>query len=338
MIPLSDIFTGSTLREDFESLADPKLDFETDRDAVNRLVVNFVIKYMGAYLEVPFKPNARAYVQEIKMIVDFTVLCAVSQVEEAGDVDPASEGGDNYALRCLYDIRQTAAIFKEIVFNDRFQAEDRFFGLDLGSGTGILTVAMALAAKRKGIRNIKVIGIERSKIAVGRARKSVAALGFEKEIEFLCADLLKPGLIESLIEGSGTSTNHLTPIPLSYWVSETISIAIPKFDPFKPGFDLHLKSARGRKSELRSDPFVEVLKKTIDADSKFLGNVKSANIAMFPDMANGLYAPDGNRSRITLRTGPKKPLPLERLGQEFEGIEDLGGKHRRWDTEEGYQD
>mgnify|MGYP001569407445 CR=1 FL=1 len=85
MISLSDTFTGSTLREDFEMLADPKLDFDKDRDAVNRLIVNFVIKYLGAYLDVPFKPNARAYSQEIKLIVDFTVLCAVSQVEEVGD-------------------------------------------------------------------------------------------------------------------------------------------------------------------------------------------------------------------------------------------------------------
>ncbi|MBI5421838.1 class I SAM-dependent methyltransferase, partial [Candidatus Peregrinibacteria bacterium] len=315
-------------------LANPKLDFSVDREKVNKLVVNFVIKYLGAYLEVPFKPNARTYSQEIKMIVDFTVLCAVSQVEEAGDVDPASEGGDNYALRCLYDIHQTAAIFKEIVFNDQFRVEDHFFGLDLGSGTGILTVAVALAAKRKGIGGIRVVGVERSKIAVERARKAVVSLGLEKEIEFVCADLLAPGLLDGFLAHS----SKLSAPPLSFWVSETISIAIPKFDPFAPGFDLNLKSARGRKSELKSDPFVEVLKATVDAVPDFLESAKAGKIALFPDVVNGLYIPDGNRSKITLKTGPKKPLPLERLGQEFEAYEDLGGKHRRWDTEEGYRD
>ena len=162
--------------------------------------------------------------------------------------------------------------------------------------------------------------------------KVAEKLGLAKEIEFVCDDLLAPGLLNRFLAPS----SKLPAPSLSFWVSETISIAVPKFDPTTPGFDLNLKLALGRKSELRSDPFVEVLKKTIDADPDFLENVKSGKTAMFPDMVNGLYSPDGNRSKITLRTGLGKPLELERLGQEFEAYEDLGSKHRRWAREEDY--
>jgi len=327
MISLVDYFNGSDLMGDFKSLSDSKLDFAKDREVVNRLVLNFLVKYLAAYLEIPAQPTPRRLAEEIRLVTEFTVLGALGEYEEIGDVKANSSMGDNYAVRCLYDLRQTAAIFKEIVFNDRFQKGEPFFGFDLGSGTGILTVAMVLAAKRKGISKVRCIGIERSSVAVERAEKVAKKLGLGKEIEFICDDLLKPSLIKKFIQ----------PNQLSFWVSETISIAVPKFDPFAPGFDLNLKSPRGRKSELRSDPFVEVLKKTIDADPDFLENVKSGKTAMFPDIVSRLYVPDGNRSTITLKTCFGKPLPLERLGQEFEAYEDLGSKHRRWDKKERYQ-
>lgn len=326
MIPLADIFNGKSLIEDFKVLSNSDLDCAKDREAVNRLVLNFLVKYLAAYLEIPDQKSARALAEEIRLVTEFTVLCAQGDFVEGGDVDIESQGGDNYAVRCLYDIRQTAAIFKEIVFNDGFKREKSFFGLDLGSGTGILTVAMALAAKRKGIAEIRCVGIERSFVAMERATKVTEKLGLSATIEFVCDDLLKPNLIKKFVHENF----------LLFWVSETISIAVPKFDPSAPGFDLNLKLTRGRKSELRSDPFVEVLKKTIDEIPNFLESVKSGITAMFPDMANGLYVPDGNRSKINLKTGLGKPLPLERLGEEFEAYEDLGSKHRRWALEKDY--
>jgi hypothetical protein len=320
MISLTDYFNGGALIGDFEKLSDPKLNFAKDREVVNRLILSFLVKYLAAYLEIPDQKTPRALAEEIRLVTEFTVLGALGEYEEMGDVKANSSMGDNYAVRCLYDLRQTAAIFKEIVFNDRFEKREPFFGLDLGSGTGILTIAMVLTAKRKGIEKIHCVGIERSSVAVERATKVAERLGLGKEIEFVCDDLLKPSLIKKFIQEN----------QLSFWVSETISIAVPKFDPFAPGFDLNLKSPRGRKSELRSDPFVEALKKTIDTAPDFLEDVKSGKTAMFPDIVSRLYAPDGNRSKINLKTGLGKPLELERLGQEFEAYEDLGSKHRRW--------
>ena len=326
MIPLADVFNGKTLKEDFDRLSDPKLDFGKDREAVNRLVLNFLVKYLASYLEIQDQPTFRRLAEEIRLVTEFTVLGALGEYEEEGDVGADSAMGDNYAVRCLYDLRQTAAIFKEVVFNDRFERDESFFGLDLGSGTGILTIAMALAARRKGVGETRCVGIDRTSVAVDRATKVAQKLGMTKEILYVCDDLLRPILIKKFVHEN----------QLSFWVSETISIAIPAFDPFAPGFDLNLKAPRGRKSELRSDPFVEVLKKTIDAVPDFLENVKSGKTAMFPDIVSGLYVPDGNRSTIALKTGLGKPLPLERLGQEFEAYEDLGSKHRRWAKEEDY--
>jgi SAM-dependent methyltransferase len=344
MIPLSGCLTNGSAEEDLKRLSNPKLDLEKDRDEINRLVIGFLVRYLAAYLDIPESKNIQSWMSEIRMVVEFTVLSALSDFQETGDVDPHEPGGDNYALRCLADLRQTAAIFKEILFNDRFQKGRAFFGLDLGSGTGILSIAMALAAKRKGIGNIHVVGIERSSLAVDRAQKAIRTLGLEKEIEFVCNDLIAPSLFQDLgmapkIRNSPSSPKgrYFEIRNLSYWVSETISIAVPKFDPFEPGFDLHLKSPRGRKSELRSDPFVEILKKTVDTVPDFLENVKSGKTAMFPDLANGLYAPDGNQSKMKLRTGLEKTLPLERLGQEFEAYGDLGLKFRRWGKEEDYR-
>ena len=60
MIPLSDIFNGKPLIEDFKALSDPDLDCAKDREAVNRLILNFLIKYLAAYLEIPDQKSARA--------------------------------------------------------------------------------------------------------------------------------------------------------------------------------------------------------------------------------------------------------------------------------------
>jgi len=344
MKTLNEILTAASIQSDFAALSDPMLSSEKDREKVNELIWNFLIKYLAVYLDIlitdPLKLKA-----EIQMIVHFTVLAALSDYQETGDVDPASIGGDNYAIRCLADLRQTAAIFKEIVFGSAFKKGDSFFALDLGSGTGILSVVLVLAARRNGIKKIKVIGIERSSMAVDRARKAVLSLGLENVIEFQCEDLLSPKLIKKIVHSSASARNDNKNSAnvqddknkLSAWVSETISIAIPKFDPFAPGFDLAVAATLKRKRELRSDPFVEVLKETVDVVPGFLDNVKRGHVAMFPDVVNGLYKPDGKRSTLTLKTGSGKPLPLERLGQEFENYEDLGLKHRRWGKEEDYK-
>ena len=75
------------------------------------------------------------------------------------------------------------------------------------------------------------------------------------------------------------------------------------------------------------DPFAQVLHKILSMQysrGMIDGSGKHGQrAAMFPDILNGNYVPDGGGSTIRLKTGPKpnEHIPLEDIGAEFRHFE-----------------
>ena len=323
MKPLEEYFNDRSLRSDTESLSDPKLNFETHRTEVNDIIINLVIKYLASYLKV-------AHTDILTM--RRKIHCMLTQ-KQSSDSDPlilaqygtdiAGEGSDNFPVRCLADIQQTAAIFKEIAFNESFDANGRFVGIDWGSGTGILTLAMAISARRQEIDERLSIGVDVRELAANNSRRVLKEALGNGEAKILCKDILKSRILQDLLK------KH----PLHFWVSETISRATPPIDLERRDFGLTTREIMYRDyHEASDDPFPEFLDKTMNVLPDFLDRVRVGETAMFPDIANQLYYPHRGWSLLTLNTGLKKPLRLTDIGREFEGYEDLGGNCKRWSS------
>jgi len=83
------------------------------------------------------------------------------------------------------------------------------------------------------------------------------------------------------------------------------------------------------------DPFVDVLRISMEELIDFRERVVSGKTAMFPDIVNGLYRPDRGRSTLALPTSSNpNPVILERTAAEFEDYEGLGLAEKRWESPE----
>lgn len=322
---LEDYCTKAPLKADFEALCDPALDFGRDRDEVNGRVMNLAIKYLKAYLGIEteeagqLKKEVGAHLEEARPKCG-PGLYALMSHHYGPDISGTHDTVHEFPLRCLTDIRATAAIFKEIAFNGEFGKAGRFVGVDLGAGTGILMVALVIAARRQGISEVFCAGAEIRELAVKKARVALRkTLGNSHILKHV--DLMKENNLRSFLKK----------FPPRYWVSETISDTTPSLDPQRSDLGRpNLKTAYRVQIERADDPFVELLSGTLEQIPDFSDRVAKGETAMFPNVVNGTYKPDGENSTILLKTGLGIPLLLHELGKEFEAYEDLGTHCRRW--------
>lgn len=319
MKKLNEYYKNSPIEEDFEKLCDPSLSFHSDRIKVNELILNLIIKYTADYLDI--KSNCA---QNIRSKIAWLVNLGNALKAEKAKSDL---GDDNFSLNCLVDLRQTTAIFKEIAFTERFEAKDGFMGLDIGSGTGVLMAAMAIAAKRKGVKDIFCIGIERVKRAVIQSHSPLRRLIGDENYAVIHGNALENNLFKLLFENGRPN----------FWVSETIGRNTPPIDLSRGDFGLDPREIMVRdKYERNGDPFVEVLGKSMNEIEDFSDSIIKGQIAMFPDIFNGTYQPNREESILFLRTGinPDCPVKLEDTGEEFQDYEDFSIPQKRWKSEE----
>jgi hypothetical protein len=317
---LKEYFTGAPLKSDVESLCDPNLDFDAHREDVNDLVMNAVIKYLAEYMESP--PDITALKEildreftEIKRLADNAAYFVMTHNNP--DIKGTHASVHSFPLKCLVDVRSTTAIFKEIAFNDAFADKKSFRGLDLGSGTGILLLAMHIAAMRKGASDILCVGAEIRELAVKKSRKALEKILGDKA-KILEMDLMKRRVVKKLLKK----------YPPDFWVSETISDTTPSL--ILNYFNLGVLDKYRKKLERTNDPLVELLSETVKYDPEFFNKVWRQEITMFPDPVHKLYRPDKAKSTLVLETGLGSPLLLHEIGEEFIDYEDLGYDCKRW--------
>ncbi|WP_320171426.1 hypothetical protein [Maridesulfovibrio sp.] len=82
-----------------------------------------------------------------------------------------------FALCMLADLPKSAHIFKAIAEADPVLEGDVFTGLDIGSGTGVLMLAMSVQARRNGFAGVSLVGMERNQIVAERTNEVLGRLG-----------------------------------------------------------------------------------------------------------------------------------------------------------------
>lgn len=236
---------------------------------------------------------------------------------------------ETYDIACLADLRATAVIVKEIIFNQRFQIKDCFIGLDIGTGSGILALANFIAGKRKGAREIHVAGCEVNSLFARRARRTLSEILSRDQFAVLETDATQDSF-----------WNELGDIPFNFVVSETISHGTPPMvyrdGQFEVTIDENFGDTSGQYAKYVStiDPFPILMRILLSKRPSFVEDVRSGRVALFPDIANGDYIPELGKSRIFLRTDiGRYPVLLPRIGEEFSMYEDLGCT-MRWGANE----
>lgn len=312
------------LRSLVDELSNRRLDVEKHREQVNGIVMSLVIQYLGEYLKVPSRDPreigkvSRRKKEEMKAkrtrenSAQRMIIGAMQ-----GDPDAGKSRDDAPGLDCLMDTATTAALFKELVFTERFEKNGQFVGADFGSGTGILTLATAIAGRRSGAQRPFTIGLDREETSVKRSTELLSRLVMPQEVLMQAVDVRSPGLISALFQG----------LPISLWVSETISDLTPAMRITDgrlvyASCDDHALVVQVLNSAI--EPYFEVLANTLTERPTFEKEVRMGRTAMFPNLVNGDYVPDEKKGgTLKLRSSPlpNKASPLSRLSFEFTSYE-----------------
>lgn len=316
------------IQKEVDALTDPKLEHESHRGQVNELIMNMVIKYLAVYLEVDprdVESLKRLAVEKSKMGGIDDLMGGLSAALGALNGERSTHTSESFALNCLSDVRVTAAIVKEIIFNQRCRVVGgEHVSFDFGSGSGILTLASMISGARKEANMIAGLGFEVNDQAVANSVRTLGSVLGESSFRIINADVTDPRFWKDCVRPGASITN---------WVSETISRTTLGFNVDDNDFVLNRDDKTDFLLSLNAtkDPFPEIVQRTVGFRPGFFDQVRNGEVSMFPDIVNGHFTSDGENAQIRFTTGLSQELaPLHCAGAEFLGYEDLGAD-KRWE-------
>ncbi|WP_245577866.1 hypothetical protein [Maridesulfovibrio bastinii] len=163
------IFRRSSLDDDLEEAGDGSTPLS------DALVLNILVKFFYAYIY-PDSVQKELSLEDVTLLFDqFAHRRLGSEVLDEKVELRKILLSYGFALCMLGDIPRTAHIFSAIA-GGRTEPGDVFRGLDIGSGTGILMLAMFVRAGRNGFKNISLAGIERNRAVCERTNEVLAGL------------------------------------------------------------------------------------------------------------------------------------------------------------------
>jgi hypothetical protein len=301
-VTLQEYYAALSDPDSFPNHASPQVD-----DMVMGLVTRFTRDYLGIAPEVN-QEETECRINTMMRIIEegnreFLMQCLSGNPESDSDI---------FAVSCLLDTHATAALVKELIFEDRFECHDDHanVGVDLGSGTGILGAAMAIAMQRKKLRDQYIVLWESSERALTRSRIVLHMMSQALKIKTISEDLRKPDHYRLFREECKAI----------FFVSETISTSTPAIEHISRNEVRWRNDERAFLNELlcgTTDPFPSVLSNLVRETEQFFDRVRSGQTALFPNVITGDYIP-GKSAPLRLRTS-SDPVhqPLNEIGRDF---------------------
>lgn len=322
MLEFSQYLISEPLPEVVRALSDSTLSPEQNRDDVNTLVMNFVVKFLSAYLdkEVEIVKDTSAQIEAIMRAIKVPDSKEDIAARHMRVMNREFVNNGAFPINCVLDLHATAAIVKEILFGGGFDTQGTFCGVDFGSGTGILTLAACIAAQRAQVQKILMFGIEGHQQTVVHSQRALEYGMKGIEVPMMWGirklDIRHPNIM-NIFDG----------YPLSYWISETISTATPPLIIEENTVQIPKTEEVMYRVAIdeSGDPFPIVFTNAAKARPRLLQDIRDGKTAMFPDIVNGRYQPAMDMEpTIQLRTGRRRePIRLTDIGEEFENYQTL---------------
>ncbi|WP_239057152.1 hypothetical protein [Desulfovibrio sp. JC010] len=165
------IYRRTSLVEDLAEAGNPAVELD------GPLLMNLMVKFFHAYVY----PGSHEKVLELKdvsLLFDrFVHRRLGSDVLENCLELRKQLLSYGFALCMLADLPKSVHIFKDIAEARPQLGGDHFTGLDIGTGTGILMLAMDVQARRNGFAGASLVGIERNQIVAERTNEVLGTMG-----------------------------------------------------------------------------------------------------------------------------------------------------------------
>lgn len=186
-----ELFRPGPLRDDFARLASPAVPM-TEGD-----ILSLVLKFFYASLY----PGSEAH--DVPLAEISTQLGRFYDLWSAEGPDgtvPLAGEYSAFPLRMLTDLPRTAHIFRSVANRPLppSQVQDPFLGIDCGTGSGILLAAAWFQAKRNGVSETRLYGLDIDPEIVARTRLLFTSLGLG---EVVVADASKAASYADLPDG-----------------------------------------------------------------------------------------------------------------------------------------
>lgn len=186
-----EIFRPGPLADDFARLAHPATPME-DAD-----ILSLLLKYFYASL---YPGSERHAVPLPEISIQLGRFYDLWSPEAPRDAVPPGATSGAFPLRMLADLPRTAHIFRSIANRPLppSMVQDPFLGLDCGMGSGILLAAAWFQAKRNGVAETRLFGLDIEEDVVNRTGALFASLGIG---EARLADARDPAAYADLPDG-----------------------------------------------------------------------------------------------------------------------------------------
>ena len=166
-----ELYRSTSLAEDLAEAGNPDVQLD------GPLLLNIMVKYFYAYVY-PGSHEQTLDLKEISLLFDqFVHRRLGSDVLEKCLELRKKLLSYGFALCMLADLPKTIHIFKVIAEAKPKLHGEPFTGLDIGSGTGVLMLAMDVQARRSGFETSALVGIERNQIVAERTNDVLGRLG-----------------------------------------------------------------------------------------------------------------------------------------------------------------
>ncbi|NCP67249.1 methyltransferase [bacterium] len=168
-------------------------------EAARRIIANWVLKYFNAFY---FPDDAQEPVLLAELVQAILALRLKLKQEPVAVL---------MGERCLFDFAKTAGLLEMVL---KTKIREGNLALDLGSGTGVLTHAINLAALQQGVK-MRVVGIEHDAGLVEKAINLNKALPSADRLSFVKASTTDPNTYQLLVQDQvlGVIVNENLPMP-----------------------------------------------------------------------------------------------------------------------------
>lgn len=166
-----DFYTETSLKTDISELCDPDVDVSPER------LFNIVVKFFCSYVDETAHHRAVPFVELMGLYENFGRHQSLNEPDDNIEIMNRMRQLSG-ALRVLADAPRMAHMLRNVVSLEvREDGRDQYVGIDMGTATGIMMVALHIHARRNCFEDVTIRGFTNDPVAGERTHDLIRSLG-----------------------------------------------------------------------------------------------------------------------------------------------------------------